>query len=408
MHPHEVAQFEMDIGYSGYHVLEQLITAMMLEKAVEAGSGSSGAKAAGSRVKDDKALFTEVGHSLISRLLSAGISPPDDVSPVLREASGLEFAIRDPQNGWKRHLLLKNTEALLSSGKGSVCVSLDIEAERSKASVFGLRVLQASISLLSMHASKSGYQVDPGPYFEAIGRLIPETIAATRLAVKSKKGRFQPPMKVTAASSEFPQVDQISQIIADALDKSDDIENALLRKPAIIHNLNRYHYLLCCLSNALKLPLFRFCANQARFVLRTIVEEFLCAAHDSLPHQKASGTVNQKLLAHKLYDLAVALKLPLTPDQINFLQRVPSIRNEARYDGYRVRAPAGASAASAWSFMAAEELEDLPAAAAGGGLEDGFRMVLGSRNEGIRRELEQDLTIVLGLCKKISTHLFPR
>ena len=413
MHPHELAQFQMDIGYSGYHALEQLITAMMLEKGKEKGADASGAKAAPTRTGDDKALFNEVGHSLISRMLFAGISPPEDVAPVLREVNGMEFAIRDLGKGWKTHFLLKNTEALLSSTESCPSVSLDIEVERSKATAFGQRVLQASVSLLLTHASARGSHVDPDPYFEAIALLIPESmarpggagassVAEPPLPVKRGKVAIQPPKKAIAASSDFPQLAEIFRIINLALEKSNDYENASLRKSTIQHNLHRYRYLLSCLSNPSKLPLFPFYANQGRFVLRTIVEEFLCAAQESVHHKKGLGAVDQKLLAHKLYDLAQGLRLPLDSDQIIFLQRVPSIRNEARYDGHRLRASAGASVVSGSGFIPAEEFEDLPAAG-GAGMKEGFTMALGSRYQGIERELQQDLRIVVGLCNKISS-----
>jgi hypothetical protein len=418
VHPHELAQFQMDIGYSGYHALEQLITAMMLEKGKEKGSDASGAKAVLTRTGDDKALFNEVGHSLISRMLFAGISPPEDVAPVLREVNGMEFAIRDLGKGWKTHFLLKNTQALLSSTESCPSVSLDIEAERSKATVFGQRVLQASVSLLLTHASARGSRVDPDPYFEAIALIIPESmarpggagaskVAEAPLPVKRGKVAIEPAKKAIAASSDFPQLAEIFRIINLALEKSNDYENASLRKSTIQHNLHRCRYLLSCLSNPLKLPLFPFYANQGRFVLRTIVEEFLCAAQESVHHKKGLGAVDQKLLAHKLYDLAQELRVPLDSDQRIFLQRVPTIRNEARYDGHRLRASAGASAVSGSTFMPAEEFEDVPAPGESG-MKEGFTMALGSRYQGIERELQQDLRIVVGLCTKISSLLFRR
>ncbi|MCX6989516.1 MAG: hypothetical protein NTX49_00385 [Chlamydiae bacterium] len=397
-----LGQGQMDIGFAGFHALEQLLTAIMLEKANPGPAGArcrkASLKAAGKSMaaeEDNLSHFQRVGHSLIRRLLLAKIRPQESIRSLLRDMEGMEFAIRDLPRRYTIPSLLENTLALLSHEEAVAETALLDEERKTRAQ--GQRMLESFVSLLSMVSSNPSVSlIDFTPYFDTVGALIPEPLAKASGA-GSKKVSPSTPTKAVA-TPYVPgllrdPLGRLTVVIEEALENSEDYQSAMMRKLTLDHNLNRYRHLRHCLSDPSKLELFPFYINQARFVLCTITEEFLCAAHEN-----KIGPVGQRDLAHNLVELASALKLSgLDSHETAFLQRAASERNEARY-GDKVKGHVLPEAAIL-SLEASPSEEGISSV-------EGFEMALGSRYESMIRGLEQEFGIVEHLCSKVSKQSF--
>jgi hypothetical protein len=403
-----VAHLQMDIGFAAFHALEQLLTAFMLQKSRTSPLSMGHGKVGVAAKEDNSALFNEMGHRLIRRLLEAKILGPDSVRSLLKKTEAMEFAIRDLLKRDINPPLLKNTAYLLARAEGS---ALAIPREEKKSYTYGYKALEAFTSLLSLGTSNHRATDHLDLFFKAARASIPAAARAGHSESPSDTlptaGKISAPPTSTKASSTLP-VDVVHEDIAaelittiqNALEKAKNKESAMSRGLTLIHNLHRCNHLMKCVLGNSKLELFPFYVNQARFVLRTIMEEFLCAA---LENQRGSN-LDQEEQTHRLQELASALKLTsIGPEEINFLMQSASIRNEARY-GHKVKAHSLASAVSRFE-IAATGLE-VPESASELGLDLEFERVLGDRYASMRKELLQEFAIVKSLCDKISSQFF--
>ena len=395
-----VAHLQMDVGFAAFHALEQLLTAMMLEKAksqaVSAGAGKGGHGAARKATRDESenlSLFKQVGHSLMARLLAAKIALPEGVRELLRDSEEMEFAIRDLPGRSAIPSLLQNTQALLCREAGTEFLF----EEESKSRAYGLRVLQAINSILSVRSSdRSGSKVDLTPYYDAVRSFIP---AFAPIASCERAG-LEMPIKVSGAGSSEPRFRassvELSTTVLGALERSQNHQGKSRRKLALEHNLNRLQYLMSCLEVDSNFPLFPYYVNQARFVLCTITEEFLYAAHES-----KHGALEEVALAHNLRDLVERLGLKLSKlsrEQQNFITGFSSLRNQARY-GYKVKGHSLPAAASASS----DTLSRIESAS---GSEEGFEMALGGSYSLMISKLRGECATVDSLCREVAARSF--
>jgi len=404
-----VAQLQMDIGFASFHALEQLASAMMiLEKEKSQAEGPVGKKAsAASAGASDLSLFNEVGHSLIGRLLAAKITPPKSVRSLLRDTEGMEFAIRDLSKPYKIPFLLQRTADLLSQ-RG--LASSELLTEERKSREYGQSVLEVFASLLSTFSSRGREsRIDPevlAPYLRATQDLIPEGVAAAggsglsdRAEAEAGKAAIAPKKATTPSPAgivDIYRLDALTAAFRKALERTEDCPSAELRKSALEHNLNRFRHLVSCLDDPSNLPLLPFYASQARFVLCTILEEFLCAAYES-----KKGAVDQKSLAHSLLHLALPLGIKLADlslEERNFLSKSARIRNEARY-GYKPKAHVLPTFARASDLPAAESAVDIESASVASS--EGWERVLGGANTEMIGKLREEFGAVVSLGSKV-------
>ena len=406
-----IAHLQMDIGFAAFHALEQLLTAFMLEQSKTSGVTMGPGKAGVAAKQDNSALFNKIGHSLIRRLLGAKIHAPDSVRSVLKATEEMEFAIRDLLKRDKKPPLLKFTEGLLTKPQFT---PLFIAKEERKFYNYGYNALLAFTSLISVSSCKDLTSDYLDPYLSTVKSLIPagatDGVAAHFKAPShalATAGKISAPPVSTKASSILPvdmvHADGISELITtinQALEKATNKESAMSRQLTLIHNLHRYNHLIRCVLGNSKLELFPFYVNQARFVLRTIMEEFLCAALEN----RRGTNLDQEEQTHNLIELASSLKLTsIGPEEAEFLRESASIRNEARY-GHKVKAHSLPSPVSRFE-IAATGLE-APESDSELGLGLMFERVLGERYATMERALFQEFSIVKSLSDKISSQFF--
>ena len=392
-----LAQLQMDIGFASFHALEQLSSAMMiLEKEKSQPVAALAKKASGaSKGSSDSSLFNEVGHSLIGRLLEAKITPPKSVRILLRDTEGMEFAIRNLSKPYKIPPLLEHTARLLSNGE---IAPSELLTEERRSREYGQSILEAFASLLSTFSSNGREsRRDPialASYLRVVQASIPAAAAGETDLFEGVKTEGEKPAiesykkAMTSSSSAMFPIDSLARLNADF---QQILENSEIRKFALEHNFNRFCHLVSCLEDPSNLPLFLFYSSQARFVLCTLMEEILCAAHESV-----IGPVDQKKLAHSLLYLALPLNIKLahlSSEERNFLSKAASIRNEARY-GYKPKAHFAPTVARG-SYLAPEPAEDTEAGS--GASSEGWELVLSSAYTDMSAKLREELAAVVSL-----------
>jgi hypothetical protein len=391
-----LAQLQMDIGFASFHALEQLSTAMMILEKEKSQSVAALAKKdrGASKGSSDSSLFDEVGHSLIGRLLEAKITPPKSVRMLLRDTEGMEFAIRNLSKPYKIPPLLEHTARLLSNAE---IAPSELLTEERRSREYGQSILEAFASLLSTFSS-NGRQSRRDPiavasYLRVVQASIPATAAGETGLFEGVKTEGEKPAigsykKATTSSLGIFPIDSLARL---NVDFQQILENSEIRKFALEHNFNRFCYLISCLEDPSNLPLFLFYSSQARFVLCTLMEEILCAAHES-----TIGPVDQKKLAHSLLYLAFPLGIKLahlSSEERNFLSKAASIRNEARY-GYKPKAHFAPTVARG-TYLAPEPAEDTEAGS--GASSEGWELVLSRAYTDMTAKLREELAAVVSL-----------
>ena len=382
-----LGHLQMDIGLAAFYALEQLLTAIVLEKEKKPPEGG-----AGSGDERNSYLFKTLRHSLTNRLIKARLPASSEVLAVLEETEGMDIAIRELEKRYYIPPLLKNTSSLLYQTEKTSKILPD---EVSKNLAYGNRVVHAFIELLSIVSPNPlASRINLSPYFTNI-QEVPKL-------KRTEDGCPRDPLpadakKATSEDLVLSPVDALKTAMNSALNNSNDYLQSQLRWIMIEHNLHRYRYLVSCISIPTNLPLFPFYVNQGRFTLRVIIEEFLCAAHES-----KIGAINQQELFHRVSILADRLKLSNLSDQErHFLADTPNARNEARY-GPKVKAHLLLMTTSELMSSAFEKAE--PGSEGAG---DEYQVALRPRYERMRKSLEKEFEIVNSLCLKIAKQCFP-
>ncbi|MCX6991301.1 MAG: hypothetical protein NTX49_09625 [Chlamydiae bacterium] len=372
-----LALIQQDIATCSFYACEQLLTAILHEKPMT-GLAST-----------PKAFYEDLGHNLMGRFLQAELSQHRELQqivPILRNLEGVGAAVLNPFSFHGSQPLLQNVPSLLS--KGTIEAN-PLEVRRSLS--LGQETLQVFFHLLPLGGQDPRFtRSNINSYLLALSSAFipPQSMGGKKSSAVDDRARGGS----SKTAPETRPIDEMISIIDTALDPSQASIITEARQPAIFHNLIRLKYFRKNISDRTKRSLLPFYANQIRFVLRNVLEEFLSAACE-----KKIDSFDQIAARHDLRLLASQIGLfgRLSSDEKSFLQQSAGARNEARY-GFKTRAPSFMRSSAAGSAAEAVEEE----------ISGEFIDVLSRDYERIPRLIDSEIAMALAICSKITQHSF--
>lgn len=379
----QLANLQEDIGSAAFYACEQLLTAILHEKLKTASPAAF------------KELYSSLGHRLMGRFLEGGLSRFKELQviiPIIRKLEGMGIAVVNP-SFYVAHPLLNNLVRLQKEGSMEAA-----PRDQRQALLAGQEALKAFFYLLVSQGLETRIPLDR---MDAQFRTLTEALTPSESAGASDGGSGGASARGSTTLSDA-RISEGARIITTALKFSKAFETTEQRRLVINHNLSRLNYFLADLKDASKLPLFPFYANQVRFLLRNVLEEFLCAACES-----QNCAIDQKVAKHDLALLAKQIKLfsRLDAGEKKFLEESAGARNEARY-GTKPRAHFLEASASSAETAATAAPATASIGAAGEEGSEGFTFVLSGSYEQMLRLIAAEMAMAVTLCGKIALHSF--
>lgn len=358
----EVYQWNVNTAVAIHRMLELMLNSYLVDQD----------KISTAKAKEE--LFAILGHSLQMRLFRTAIPLRDSshLRELFQKVEGVELAVRDMD------VKSRKLPEALSCG-----LSADVSLEQIQRCIqrqtdLGLSALEFVDRLLHYRCENAG------PASNRFDAEIDWSSIRSHFALSALC--FEPHTKdakdPVVSSKLLVQLHKVEEVLSHVFRVS-GIRPEYEKNSSLLRRLISLIHLL---TKADEAKLFTFYASEARFVLRTLMEEVI------------EQILGSDIDFHKVHDLLTQVSTCLTREELSneeweFLLKFKVARNEARY--LVVTTPATAAMAAAGGG----------AAGGAGAREEEFTVVRSAKDLSLEESLDKDLALCSSLLAKIASRI---